>query len=278
MHRDIFSYQLQVEKAVDFLGKMISEAPEIVIILGTGLGSLADRIECPFIVPYADIPGFPQTTVASHAGNLVFGRSSGRSVAVLQGRFHYYEGYSTRELTLPLRVMALLGASVLIVANAAGGLNGDFSAGSLMIIRDHINFIPDNPLRGPNIDKWGLRFPDLAAAYDKDLFSLAGRAAERLGLANVTSGVYGAIAGPSLETAAETRYLRNCGIDAVGMSTVPEVIVARHAAMRVLGVSVIANCNDPDNFQPIILEKVIERTEKVSGQLAELIAEVISNI
>jgi purine-nucleoside phosphorylase len=275
MDSDIFSYRLQVEKAVAYLGKRLTESPEIVIILGTGLGSLADQIESSLVVPYKEIPCFPQATVTSHAGNLIFGKLAGRSVVVLQGRCHYYEGYSTRELTLPLRVMALLGASSLVVANAAGGLNPDFIAGSLMVIRDHINFIPDNPLRGANIDAWGPRFPDLSDAYDKELLGLTRRAAERLGFTNVSAGVYGAVPGPSLETPAETRYLRGCGIDAVGMSTAPEVIVARHASMRVLGVSVIANVNDPDNFQPIILEDVIARTEQAAGQLARLLAEII---
>ena len=275
MDDDIFSYRLQVEEAAAYLGRKISEAPEIAIIIGTGLGSLAELVESVLVVPYEEIPNFPQATVASHAGNLVFGRLAGRSVVVLQGRCHYYEGYSTRELTLPLRVMALLGANSLVVANAAGGLNPAFVPGALMIIRDHINFIPDNPLRGANIDEWGPRFPGLSVAYDQELLGLASRAAERLGLAHVSTGVYGAIPGPSLETPAETRYLRGCGLDAVGMSTVPEVIVARHASMRVLGVSVIANVNDPDNFQPIITEEIIRRTESVAGQLTKLIVEVI---
>ena len=271
----MLSYQLQVEKAVAYLGARIPESPEIVIALGTGLGSLADLVESPLVIPYAEIPSFPQAQVVSHAGNLVFGKLAGRSVVILQGRCHYYEGYSTRELTLPLRVMALLGADSLVVANAAGGLNPDFAVGSLMIIRDHINLIPDNPLRGANNDAWGPRFPDLSAAYDKELIGLVRCGAERLGIANLTTGVYGAISGPSLETPAETRYLRDCGIDAIGMSTVPEVIVARHASMRVLGLSVIANINDPDHFQPIILEDVIARTEQVVGQLTTLITEVI---
>jgi purine-nucleoside phosphorylase len=275
MEREIFSYRRQVEAAGAWLGGRITERPEIVIVLGSGLGSLADLFEVSLRIPYSEIPGFPRATVAGHAGNLVFGRLAGRSVAILQGRLHYYEGYSTRELTMHLRVMALLGAGVLLVSNAAGGLNPDLTAGSLMFIRDHINFIPDNPLRGANIDEWGPRFPDLSAAYDQELLGLALRAADTLGLVNVTTGIYGAIPGPSLETPAETRYLRNCGLDAVGMSTVPEVIVARHAAMRVLGVSVIANVNDPDNFQPITVEEVLARTEQAAGQLAELLAVII---
>jgi len=175
-------------------------------------------------------------------------------------------------------VLALLGANTLIVSNAAGGLNPDFEAGSLMIIRDHLNFIPDNPLRGINIDEWGLRFPDLSDAYDNELIDRAYCAIEKLGLTRVNSGVYGAIPGPSLETPAETRYLRDCGIDAVGMSTTLEVIVARHTQMRVLGVSVIANVNDPDNFKPITIENVIAQTEKASEQLARLVVEVITEM
>jgi purine-nucleoside phosphorylase len=275
MDREIIAYRLRVEQAGAWLGRRITDPPEVVIVLGTGLGSLAGLLDAPLTIPYAEIPGFPRATVAGHAGNLIFGRLAGRPVAVLQGRCHYYEGYSTRELTLPLRVMALLGAGALFVSNAAGGLNPGFAVGSLMVIRDHINFIPDNPLRGMNVEGWGPRFPDLSAAYDRELLELALRAAAKLGWAKVTSGIYGAIPGPSLETAAETRYLRNCGLDAVGMSTVPEVIVARHAAMRVLGVSVIANVNDPDNFQPITLADVIARTEQVAGRLAQLLAMIV---
>jgi purine-nucleoside phosphorylase len=274
----IYSFRQRVERAVSYLAEKIIEPPEIVIILGTGLGSLNELVKPTLTLPYRDIPGFPEATGAGHAGNLILGRLAGRSVALLNGRFHYYEGYSARELTLPLRVIALLGAGVMIVTNAAGGLNLDFAPGSLMIIRDHLNFIPDNPLRGPNIDEWGLRFPDLSAAYDGNLRSLAARSAVKLGLANVVTGVYGAIAGPSLETPAETRYLRGCGIDAIGMSTTPEVIVANHASMRVLGVSVIANLNDPENFQPVLLEDVIANSSLAAARLAGLLAEVVSGI
>jgi purine-nucleoside phosphorylase len=278
MDQDILTYRQRVEAAVDFLRERITEPPEIVVVLGTGLGSLVEQMESPEIFPYEDLPGFPRSTVTGHAGNLVCGLLAGRPTAVLQGRFHYYEGYSAREVALPVRVLSLLGAGTLVVTNAAGGLDPDLRPGSLMVIRDHLNLIPDNPLRGPNIDEWGLRFPDLSNAYDQDLIRMALRAGGELGIEGLTSGVYGAIPGPSLETPAETRHLRNCGIDAVGMSTVPEVIVARHASMRVLGISVIANVNDPDNFQPITLEDVIEQTNKAADQLTSLIMKVVPEI
>jgi purine-nucleoside phosphorylase len=278
MDQDILAYRQRVEEAVDFLRKRIAEPPEIVVVLGTGLGTLVEQLESPRIFPYDELPGFPRSTVSSHAGNLAFGLLAGRPAAVLQGRFHYYEGYSAREVAMPVRVLSLLGAGSLVVSNAAGGLDPDLRPGSLMVIRDHLNLIPDNPLRGPNVDAWGVRFPDLSTAYDQDLVRMALQASRELGFSDISSGVYGAIPGPSLETPAETRYLRNCGIDAVGMSTVPEVIVARHASMRVLGISVIANVNDPDNFQPIILEDVVEQASKAAGQLASLITKVVPGI
>ena len=278
MGLDNMSYKEKVEGAAGFLGDNLIVPPEIVITLGTGLGAIVDNFDAPVVIPYENIPGFPAATVTGHAGNLVNGLIDGRSVAVLQGRFHYYEGYSTRELTLSLRALSLLGAETFLVSNAAGGLNPEFKAGSLMIIEDHLNMILDNPLRGPNVDEWGVRFPDLSRAYDSKLIELALNSAERLGINNVYNGVYGAIPGPSLETPAETRYFRNCGMDAVGMSTVPEVIVARHASMRVLGISVIANVNDPDNFKPITLEKVVACTEKAAGDLSALLMGVISGL
>ena len=278
MDQNILRYRQRVEAAVDFLRERITAPPEIVVVLGTGLGSLVEQMESPEIFPYDELPGFPRSTVTGHAGNLVCGLLAGRPAAVLQGRFHYYEGYSAREVAMPVRVLSLLGAGALVVTNCAGGLDLDLRSGSLMVIRDHLNLIPDNPLRGPNIDEWGLRFPDLSTAYDQELLRMALQAGRELGLAGLTSGVYGAIPGPSLETPAETRYLRNCGIDAVGMSTVPEVIVARHASMRVLGISVIANVNDPGNFQPIILEDVIAQTSKAADQLTGLIMKLIPGI
>lgn len=271
-------FQDEVEAAVRYLAARIDAPPELALVLGTGLGGLAGRIADAIVIPYREIPHFPHATVESHAGNLIVGTLGGKRVAVLQGRFHFYEGYSTRELTMPVRVLALLGAKTLIVLNAAGGLNPDFAPGTIMLLRDHINLIPDNPLRGPNIDAWGPRFPDLSAPYDQPLIASMLRAAVRLGTPNVTSGVYVAIPGPSLETPAETRYLRDIGADAVGMSTVPEVIVAIHAGLKVLGVSVVSNVNDPDNFQPIRIEEIIAETRKCGERLQELLMAFLREI
>ncbi len=268
----------RVDEAVSFLRDRMPEVPEIVLVLGTGLSGLAERIESQVVLSYAEIPNFPKATVASHAGNLIFGRLCGKSVAVLQGRFHYYEGYAARELTMPIRALALLGAKTLIVSNSAGGLNPDFAAGTLMVVRDHLNFIPDNPLRGTNVDAWGPRFPDLSAPYDLRLRETALACAVREQILQVATGVYVAIPGPSLETPAETRYLRQCGADAVGMSTVPEVIVAIHAGMRVLGLSVVANVNDPDNLQPIILEEIIAETRRAEDRLSRLLLAIMPEI
>lgn len=278
MMDEIGDYRRRVDETVSFFKGLLPVRPEVVLMLGTGLGGLAEHINKNLVLPYADIPNFPRSTVASHAGNLVVGTLCGHRVVVFQGRFHYYEGYSTRELTFPVRVFSLLGASALIVSNAAGGLNPDFKPGTLMVIRDHINLIPENPLRGPNIDEWGPRFPDLSAPYDATLISKAFSCADTLGMENVAGGVYVAIPGPSLETPAETRYLRNCGADAVGMSTVPEVIVAKHAGMRVLGISVVSNVNDPDNFQPIILEEIIAKTREAEADFLRLLLAILEQL
>jgi purine-nucleoside phosphorylase len=275
---DMQDYKKKVEETVSFLNDKIKTPPAVVIILGTGLGGLIDVIDVDTLLPYERVPHFPSSTVPGHHGNLIFGTLCNRNVAVLQGRFHYYEGYSTRELTFPLRTLSQLGADTLVVTNAAGGLHPDYNPGTIMVIRDHLNFIGENPLRGANIDDWGPRFPDLAEPYDKRLIGATLQCAEKLHMTNVTTGVYIAIPGPSLETPAETRFLRLAGADAVGMSSVPEVIVARHASMRVLGLSVIANVNDPDNLRPILLDDIIKSAGDTEPALQELIKEVLKVI
>lgn len=270
------THRRQVEGAASFLSTRLSASPEIVIVLGTGLSRLADSLERPKVIPYADIPHFPLSTVVSHAGNLACGRLGGKNVAVLQGRVHCYEGYSAREVAFPVRVMSLLGARLAIITNASGGLNPDFEPGTIMILHDHINLLGDNPLRGPNIDEWGPRFPDLSRPYDKTLRETALAAAHDLGLQRIAAGTYACIPGPSLETPAETRFLRSCGADAVGMSSIPEILVAIHSGMHVLGLSVVANVNDPDNLQPIFLEDIVRTARETEPLLQNLIAEIIT--
>lgn len=271
-------YVLNVNECVAFLRNTLPFMPKTVIQLGTGLGDFVKEIDVESVLPYSEIPHFPASTVESHQGNLVLGRLNGEPVAVLQGRFHFYEGYSTKEVTFPIRVLSLLGAKLLLATNAAGGLNPIIAPGSIMAIRDHLNFLGENPLRGPNNDEWGPRFPDLSVPYHPGLIKAALDCASSCGLKNVISGTYVCIPGPSLETPAETRFLRDSGADAVGMSSVPEVLVARHAGMEVLGLSVVSNVNDPDNFQPILLEDILETAARVTPQLQRLIAEIVGNL
>ncbi|NTV13746.1 MAG: purine-nucleoside phosphorylase [Desulfobulbaceae bacterium] len=275
MTPEIVWYRERVEAAGAFLRSRLPEPPEIVISLGTGLGGVLGQIAGAVVLPWSEIPHFCPATSPSHVGSLVLGELAGRRVAVLQGRLHYYEGYSLREVTFPLRVLSRLGASTLLLANAAGGLNPLFRPGCLALIRDHLNFIPDNPLRGINGVEWGERFPDLSRAYDHQLIELALEEARRLGLAGMHTGVYAAVPGPSLETPAETRFLRRSGADLVGMSTVPEVIVARQAGMRVLACSVVANYNDPDDFRPILLEEVLAQVAGAEADLKRLLLAVL---
>jgi purine-nucleoside phosphorylase len=272
------TYQQKVEEAVAFLRQQVSAWPEILIQLGTGLGGLAEAMKDRHAIAYADIPYFHESTVSSHAGNLIFGTLGGRCVALLQGRFHYYEGYSTRDVAFPLRVLSLLGAKTAIITNAAGGLNPDYVPGTIMVFSDHLYLLPENPLRGPNVDAWGERFPDISRPYDRRLRELAIGTAIDLGLDEIATGTYVCIPGPSLETPAETRYLRMIGADAVGMSSLPEVLVAIHGGMRVLGLSVVANVNDPDNFTPIILEDIIAAAGLAEPRLQQLLLEILPEI
>lgn len=272
------TYIEMVAAGVACLGRRLSELPEIVISLGTGLGGLAGLLSEAETMTWSEIPHFAPATAPGHVGRLVCGRLAGKRVAVLQGRLHFYEGYSLREATLPLRVLSRLGCRTLFLVNAAGGLNPLFRAGSLALVRDHLNFIPDNPLRGANVEAWGERFPDFSRPYDHGLIELALEEALRLGIAGVHTGVYAAVPGPSLETPAETRFLRASGADLVGMSTVPEVIVARHAGMRVLACSVVANYNDPDDFQPILLEEVLAQVAEAAADLNRLLPAVLARL
>jgi purine-nucleoside phosphorylase len=247
------------------------------IILGTGLGALAKEVNIEHEISYADIPHFPVSTVESHAGRLLLGTLSGQKVVVLQGRFHYYEGYSMEQVVFPVRVMKLLGIKQLFVSNAAGGLNPEFAISDLMLIDDHINLLPGNPLIGPNDPKLGPRFPDMYAAYDRALLARARAAAVSLGQNTTTQrGVYVAVPGPMLETPAEYRYLRTIGADAVGMSTVPEVIAARHLGLPVLAVSVITDLCYPGQLKPVQLPEILAAAAAAEPRLTALMKAVLA--
>jgi purine-nucleoside phosphorylase len=271
------TYQSQVEECVRYLAPHLEAAPEWGIMLGTGQGDWDARLTGGASLSYQELPHFPRATSPSHAGRLSWGSLSGKQVMLWQGRLHAYEGYSLRQVTLPVRVMASLGVKRLIVTNAAGGLNPLFRAGDLMLISDHINLMGDNPLVGENIDAWGPRFPDLSQVYDRNLREVTEKVARRLGL-GLRQGVYVAVKGPSLETPAETRLLRLAGADAVGMSTVPEVITAVHAGLRVLGISVISNLNLPDAMAPIAIEAIIATVSRAEPQMVELLLGVMQEV
>ena len=267
-------YPEQVEECARFLRPRLAAPPEWGIILGTGQGVWDTRLKEGGGLSYGELPHFPPATSPSHQGRLAWGRLAGRSVLLFQGRFHAYEGYSLRQVTFPVRVMAALGVKKLVLTNAAGGLNPNFQAGELMLICDHINFIGDSPLVGENIDAWGPRFPDLSQVYDQGLRQVALEVARRRGLV-LHQGVYVAVQGPHLETPAETRMLRLLGADAVGMSTVPEAIAAVHGGLRVLGVSVLSNLNLPDAMAPIAIEQIIATVARAEPQLVELLLGVL---
>ena len=248
--------------------------PEIGIILGTGLGGLAREIVVEAEVPYGEIPGFPLSTVETHAGRLLLGRLGGRPVVAMQGRFHRYEGYDLQQVTFPVRVLRALGASMLIVSNACGGMNPLWGPGDLVLLSDHINLLGDNPLVGPNDERLGPRFPDMSAPYDPELRALARKAALELGIM-LREGVYVAVPGPNLETRAEYRMLRAIGADVVGMSTVPEVIVAGHQGMRTIGISIITDQCLPDALEPADIGRIIATAGRAEPQLTRLIATLV---
>ena len=267
----------QIEEAVSVIRQTWSGAAKAGMILGTGLGGLSDQIEVEATFPYEEIPHFPVSTAPSHKGQLVCGMLSGVPVVTLEGRFHYYEGYSLREVTFPVRVMKALGADTLIVTSAVGGMNPQYELADIVIIDDHINLMPDNPLRGVNDESLGPRFPDMSAPYDRELVAAAREAALQLAIP-AHKGVLVAVAGPNLETRAEYRMLRAMGADIVGMSTIPEVIVARHASMRAVAFSVVTDMCLPDALEEADINQIIEVAGRGGERLEKLIPEVLKAV
>ncbi len=267
----------RVEESAAFIKPYIDDPPKIGLILGTGLGGVVDGIDRSVSLAYETIPNYPVSTVESHHGRLVYGTWHGKPVLAMQGRFHLYEGYSPEEVSFPIRVLRELGVKILMISNAAGGLNPNFDPGDLMLVTDHINLTGQNPLIGQNIEAWGLRFPHMAEPYSRRLRKLAEDTAlvERI---HLRRGVYVSVTGPSLETAAESRFLRTIGADAVGMSLVMETITAIHAGMEVLGISVITNVNLPDAYEAATIEDVIATANTAGERLEKLLAKIIEQI
>jgi purine-nucleoside phosphorylase len=267
----------RAEHAARTVRARLQDEPRVALVLGSGLGAFADEIDESVAIPYAEIPGFARSTVEGHAGRLVVGKVDGASVAVMQGRFHFYEGYDLDEVTFPIRVLGLLGIKSLVLTNAAGGLNNALTQGALMLISDHLNLMGANPLRGANDPRFGARFPDMSDVYDRGFQEIAIEAAHAM-KAELRRGVYAALTGPSYETPAEIRMLRALGADAVGMSTVPEAIVARHMGIKVLGISCITNMAAGVLDKPIDHAEVIETGERVRATFTELLRRVIPKL
>ena len=269
----------KIREAADFILEQTGgKRPEVGIVLGSGLGKLAEAIEAEAVIPYAKIPHFARSTAIGHKGNFIFGTLAGRPVCAMQGRFHYYEGYAMEQVTLPIRVMASLGVKTLLVSNAAGGLNRSFCVGDLMIICDHINLMP-NPLVGRNLDAFGERFPDMTAAYDLELIARAEKIAKKAKIP-VRKGVYLGNTGPSYETPAEVRFYMAIGADAVGMSTVPEVLVARHCGLRVFGMSVITNVSNIDSASTVLNDgnDVVRAADTAADRMCTLFCKLIETL
>jgi len=267
----------KIAESVEYINKKSKVRPTIAIILGTGLGGLAEDIGEKEIIPYRDIPNFPISTVQSHSGNLVLGKLGNKEVVAMQGRFHYYEGYSLQEITFPVRVMKKLGADTIIISNAAGGMNRFFKRGDLMLITDHINLFGNNPLIGPNDEELGPRFPDMSEAYNRQLIELALKIAVKEKI-KLHQGIYVGLTGPTLETPAEYRFLIKIGADAVGMSTVPEVIVANHMGMKVLGISCITDLAVDGVIGKTSVEEILEAASKTEPIMTKLVKKVIEKI
>ncbi len=271
------SFKNKVMEATDFVGSKIEHLPHVGLLIGTGLGSSIEGMEKPLSIDYREIPNFPVSTVPGHRGKLLFGNMNEKRVMAMQGRFHYYEGYSMKEITFPVRVMQILGIKTLIVSNASGGINPLFDVGDIMVITDHINLTGSNPLIGPNVDEWGPRFPDMTQAYHPTLIAIAEEAAVKNSI-RIQKGVYAGLPGPSLETRAEIRFLKAIGADAVGLSTIPEVIAAVHGGTAVLGLSVITNMNLLDNPKPSTVDEIIATAESTAPRLQTIIERVIEEL
>lgn len=268
----------RIQSTVKFLNEKTNGfIPETGIILGTGLGGLVGEIKADFVIPYETIPSFPVSTVEGHSGKLIFGKLSGRNVVAMQGRFHYYEGYALSEVTFPVRVMKYLGIQQLFVSNASGGVNPDFEIGDLMVLTDHINLFPGNPLIGPNDKRFGPRFPDMSEAYDKSLIALADKVAAAQGV-KIVKGVYAGLSGPTFETPAEYKWVRIIGADTVGMSTVPEVIVARHMGVPCFAMSVITDLGVPGKIVEVTHEEVQHVASIAEKKLTKIIAQMVAEI
>jgi len=267
----------QFNESVAFIQSKTNVKPSVGIILGTGLGGLVKEIDVIDEISYSDIPYFPVSTVESHSGKLIFGKLGGKDVVAMQGRFHYYEGYDFKEVTYPVRVMKLLGIERLCVSNASGGVNPDFIVGEIMILNDHINFFPGNPLIGKNFNDFGPRFPDMSEPYDPEMIRVAKEIAKENDI-RIAEGTYLGLTGPTLETPAEYRFVRVIGADAVGMSTVPEVIVARHMDLPVFAISIITDLGVPGKIKKVSLEEVIEVASRQEPKMTLILKELISRI
>lgn len=273
----VVEFQAKRKEALEVLEKQTDFRPDYLIILGTGLGRLAKEIEVDTSISYADIPHFPTSTVESHEGRLLFGTLNGKKVVAMQGRFHYYEGYSMQQIVFPVRVLKTMGAGTMFVSNACGGMNPHYKRGDIMCITDHINLLGDNPLIGPNDDELGVRFPDMSEPYTPELISLAEQVALEEGI-KMHQGVYIAVTGPTLETRAEYRFLRQIGGDVVGMSTIPEVIAAVHMGMKTLGISVITDECFPDALEPVYMEDVLAAADMAEPKLTKVTKGVLKKL
>lgn len=267
----------KIVETTEYIHQEYNKQPEIGIVLGTGLGGLVNEIKIEKTLNYESIPNFPVSTVESHSGKLIFGELGGKTIVAMQGRFHFYEGYSAEEVTFPIRVMKMLGVKRLLLSNASGGVNPDYEVGQIMFVNDHINLFPEHPLRGKNLNELGPRFPDMSEPYDHEMLRLAHEIANEKGI-KVSQGVYAGLTGPSLETPAEYKYVRILGADTVGMSTIPEVIVARHMDIPVFAVSIITDLGVPGKIKKVNVAEIIAVANEQEPKMTAIMKELVSRI